>query len=76
MAPGAAFVCVSSVLKLVISGVCAHTHTHTHIDESCLQANWNLDMDYSCLVDEPGESPDYEFQTSWPRCKVCDMSLF
>lgn len=53
-----------------------NTHTHTHIDESCLQANWNLDMDYSCLVDEPGESLNYEFQTSWPRCMVYNTSLF
>lgn len=52
------------------------THTHTYIDESCSQANWNLDMDYSCLVDEPGESPNYEFQTSWPRCTPYDPSLF
>ncbi len=86
MAPGPAFISVSSVLKLVISGAhthkrthtyaCIHVHAHTHIDESCLQANWNLDMDYSCLVDEPGESPNYEFQTSWPRCLVYDTILF
>lgn len=80
VAPGPAFVSVSSVLKLVISGVCMHrhtlTHTLTHIDESCSQANWNLDMDYSCLVDEPGESPNYEFQTCWPTCMVYDIMMF
>lgn len=35
MAPGAAFVCVSSVLKLVISGVCAHTHTRILMSLAC-----------------------------------------
>lgn len=75
LAAGPEFICVSSVLKLVISGTRTHTRTCTHIDESCLQANWNLGVDYSSLVDDPGESSNYEFQTSWPKSMMCKMHL-
>lgn len=49
---------------------------HTRIDGSGLQANWNLNMDYSCVVDESGESPHYSFQTSWPICYAWNILDF